>query len=407
MAMQPQNPFMNLPEQGRSGQGTPSRAEPGHERGTGGGRSGGGDQKPPAVNRFTPLHFTGTALQLFGIQFVNILLICLTLGVWIPWARVRKRRFFYNNTRILGEGLHYLASGFDLFKGWLIVTLALAAFYAVPLLGVPFLQEGLSIALLLVYPWAINRSLRFNARNIAWRDVRFDFKGGYFASLWYFFLLPLLGILTFGLLVPLASKGMRDYTARRYSFGAAGFTSDAGLGSYYGAGAKTVLLFLVLALPIAALFMALLAEPVAMMMSGPLSANNPDLQTWLDDPAVQGALYAAPVFMLVLFMVTGSYYRALTRNIMVNGLRLRGGIRFRSNLSGLALGWIMVSNLVLVVISLGLLHPWAQVRRYRYLAETVEIRPISEMQGFVDRQLKAGGSVGDAVGEAGGLEITF
>ena len=397
MAAQPQNPFMNMPPPGQSAVGAPSPVAP---------AAAGGDRRS-LVNRFTPLSFTGTALQLFGVQFVNILLICLTLGLWIPWARVRKRRFFYNNTRILDEGLDYLATGFDIFKGWLIVTLVLVLFYALPLLGVPFLQEGLSLLLLFVYPWAINRSLRFNARNIAWRDVRFDFNGGYFASLWYFFALPLIGILTLGLLVPLASRGMRDYVAARYTFGAAGFTSDTGLGSYYGAGLKTVLLFLVLAVPSAAVFVALLAEPISLILSGTLSANDPNLLILLSDPSLSAILYSVPVVLFFLFVMTGSYYQALTRNIMLDSLRLRGGIRFRSNMSGLVLGWIMLSNLVLVVISLGLLQPWAQVRRYRYLTETIEIRPIAEMQGFIDRQLRAGGSVGDAVGEAGGLEITF
>ena len=402
MTTQPQNPFMNIPASGASGIGaaSPGAASPGAP-------TAGRDVKRSVVNRFTPLAFTGTALQLFGVQFVNILLICLTLGIWIPWARVRKRRFFYSNTRILDEGLDYFASGFDIFKGWLIVTLALALFYAVPLLGVPFLQEGLSLALVLVYPWAINRSLRFNARNIAWRDVRFDFNGGYFASLWYFFLLPLIGFLTLGLMMPLASKGMRDYVAARYTFGSAGFTSDAGLGSYYGAGFKTVLLFLILAVPVAVLCMVMLAGPIAMIMSGSISLNDQGLQVLLADPSLTKILYALPVILILIFMITGSYYQALTRNIMVDGLRLRGGIRFRSSMSGFVLGWIMVSNLFLVVISLGLLQPWAQVRRYRYLTETIEIRPIAEMRGFIDRQLKAGGSVGDAVGEAGGLEITF
>ena len=402
MTTQPQNPFMNIPASGASGIGAPSpgAASPGTP-------AAGGDAKRSVVNRFTPLTFTGTALQLFGVQFVNILLICLTLGIWIPWARVRKRRFFYSNTRILDEGLDYLATGFDIFKGWLVVTLVLLLFYALPLLGVPFLQEALSLMLLFVYPWAINRSLRFNARNIAWRDVRFDFNGGYLASLWYFFLLPLLGLLSLGLLMPLASKGMRDYVAARYSFGSAGFTSDAGLGSYYAAGFKTVLLFLILAVPVVVVGMVLLAGTIAALTSGSISLDDPALQILLADPTLSSLLYAVPVILLVLFMITGSYYQALTRNIMVDGLRLRGGIRFRSNMSGFVLGWIMLSNLFLVVISLGLLQPWAQVRRYRYLTQTIEIRPIAEMRGFIDRQLKAGGSVGDAVGEAGGLEITF
>lgn len=404
MTTQPQNPFMNVPASGASGIGAPS---PGGGAASPGAPAAGGTGTRSVVNRFTPLAFSGTALQLFGVQFVNILLICLTLGIWIPWARVRKRRFFYSNTRILDEGLDYLASGFDIFKGWMVVTLVLALFYALPLLGVPFLQEGLSLALILVYPWAINRSLRFNARNIAWRDVRFDFNGGYFASLWYFFLLPLIGILTVGLLMPLASKGMRDYVATRYTFGSAGFTSDAGLGSYYGAGFKTVLMLLILLVPVVVACMVALGGFITTLMSGPVGLNDPAFQILLADPSLSMTLYAIPVIMIFIFMLTASYYQALTRNIMLDGLRLRGGIRFRSKMSGFVLGWIILSNLFLVVLSLGLLHPWAQVRRYRYLTETIEIRPIAEMRGFIDRQLKAGGSVGDAVGEAGGLEISF
>ena len=166
------------------------------------------------MTRFTPLTFSGTGLQLFGIQILNMFLTMLTLGLWTPWARVRKRRFFYSNTRILDEGLDYLATGFDIFKGWMIVTLIFAIYVIPILLPVPFLEYLLVLVLLFVYPWALNRSFRFNARNIVWRDVRFDFNGSYLGSLWYFFILPLIGLLSVGLLMPLASKAMRDYVAR-------------------------------------------------------------------------------------------------------------------------------------------------------------------------------------------------
>ena len=109
----------------------------------------------------------------------------------------------------------------------------------------------------------------------------------------------------------------------------------------------------------------------------------------------------------MIFLSVGGFYRALTRNIMVNALRLQGGVRFRSQISGLALAWIIVSNLILSVITIGLLVPWAQVRQYRYLAQNTEIRPIADMQRFLDRQVQAGSSIGDAIGEAGGLEISF
>lgn len=397
MSSQPQNPFANLPASGQPGLGQPAAQFDGGGKGAGGRKS--------AVNRFTPMEFSGTGLQLFGVQLVNILLTCLTLGIWIPWARVRKRRFFYNNTRIFDEGLDYLATGFDIFKGWLVVTLILVAYYALPFLGVPFLQEGLSLLLVFIYPWAINRTLRFNARSIAWRDVRFDFKGSYLGSLWYFFILPILGILTIGLLIPLASKSMRDYVAHNYSFGAAGFYCDASLGSYYGAGFKALLLFLVLFVPFAMLVMVPLAGPLLAQFGGGITEEG--LSVLLEDAGLQTILYALPVALFFIFMITGSYYRALTRNIMVNALRLQGGVRFRSDVSGLVLAWIMVSNLFLVVLSLGLLQPWTQVRQYRYLTEQTEVRPVADMRGFIDKQLRAGGSIGDAVGEAGNLEISF
>ena len=111
--------------------------------------------------------------------------------------------------------------------------------------------------------------------------------------------------------------------------------------------------------------------------------------------------------LFLVFVLTGGFYRALSRNIMVNALRLQGGVRFRSQISGMGLAWIIVSNLVLSIVTLGLLVPWAQVRQYRYLARNTEIRPIADMQGFIDRQVQAGSSIGDAIGEAGGLEINF
>ena len=394
MTGQPQNPFANLPMSGQpqfGGQG-------------GGGSTASASGERRVVNRFTPLEFSGTGMQLFGIQLVNILLIAITLGIWIPWARVRKRRFFYNNTRILDEGLDYLATGFDIFKGWLIVTVILVLFYALPMLGIPFLQGGFSLLLVFVYPWALNQSLRFNARNLAWRDVRFDFKGSYLGAFWNFFIFPLIGILSLGLLIPMASRSMRDYIASNYSFGNARFFSESTLGAYYGAGYKTFLLFLVLAIPIIAIGILPLLGPILALRDG---AAVKDAVGALDEASLAMLQYGLPVLLFILFAITGSYYRALTRNIMVGSLRLQSGIRFRSLVSGFVLAWIILSNLFLTIISLGLLHPWAQVRQYRYLTENTEIRPISDLKGFIDRQLRAGHSVGDAIGEAGGVEISF
>ena len=377
MADQPDNPFTTIPKRGSS---EFHKAVTGRR-----------ETQNHAVNRFTPLSFSGTAKQLFGIQFVNILLITLTLGIWIPWARVRRRRFFYNNTRILGDGLDYLATGFQIFKGWALVTVTFLALYALPFTGVPFLQEFFFVVLMFVYPWALNRSLRYNARNIAWRDVRFDFTGSYLGSFWNLFIFPSLGVVTLGLLLPMASKSKRDYIARCYRFGDAKFASDSALSAYYGAGLKTLALILILSIPLI----------VELLLVTNISSNF--------TPILSPLIFENFTFfsVILIFLITTRYYHALTRNIMVRSLRLQGGIRFNSSLSGFRLAWITVSNVVVGVLFLGLLFPWAQVRLYRYLTAKTEIRPVNDMQGFVDKQVDAGHSIGDAIGEADGLDINI
>ena len=114
-----------------------------------------------------------------------------------------------------------------------------------------------------------------------------------------------------------------------------------------------------------------------------------------------------PFALLALFLITTTYYRALTRNIMVGALRLDGGVKFRSTISGSILAWITISNVVLTIVTVGLLWPWAQVRRYRYMTVSTEIRPINDLKGFIDKERAAGNALGDAFGEAGNIDIQF
>ncbi|MDA7599619.1 YjgN family protein [Alphaproteobacteria bacterium] len=408
MSDTPSNPFANLTAPTAGPIGAPS-AISGKNGGGPTGPSGGGDAQRAKINRFTPLEFTGTASQLFGIQMLNLFLIIITLGVWTPWARVRRRRFFFNNTTILGEGIDYTATGFTLFKGWAIVSLLLIAFYTLPFLGVPFAQEGLAVLLLPAYPWVINRSLRFNAQNTAWRDVRFNFKGSYLGSLWYLFLLPIIGVFSLGLLLPLASKAMREYIARNYAFGTASFSSNAGVAAYYGAGVKSVLLFILMSAALFAAIWGVLTGFTDINLTILIEHTGNDNQGNIADgaPISMSIATFVPFALVAMLLITTTYYRALTRNIMVGALRLDGGVKFRSTISGSILAWITISNIVLTIVTVGLLWPWAQVRRHRFMTESTEIRPINDLKGFIDKERAAGNAVGDAFGEAGNIDIQF
>ena len=93
-------------------------------------------------DRFHPLGFSGMATAFFKIHFVNLLLTIITMGFYAPWARVRHRRYFYSNTRIMGEGLDYLARGRDLLLGWCIAVALIIVYNLIPLIDeeIPYLQ---------------------------------------------------------------------------------------------------------------------------------------------------------------------------------------------------------------------------------------------------------------------------
>ena len=390
MPTTPSNPFNKDNDDG-------SRAKQGKEQGAG------------KINRFIPLAFTGTTRQLFGIYFVNILLSLVTLGIWIPWARVRNRRFFYGNTRALDDGFDYLATGFALFKGWILVLIAILIFYIAPYFAsdLPYIQESLSVLFVLIYPWALTKSIYFNARNLAWRDVRFDWKGGYFGATWYFFLFPLIGILSCGLLIPIMSCKARQYIVNNYRFGEAKFEANLEIGAFYGAAIRTIFTFILLITIICIASLGLLFLVFGNQATDSFFDNLMLFITQDADNMKGYLLYFIPILFLASFYATGAFYHAVTRNIMVNSLRLEGMVKFRSELSGSKLAWIIISNSLAIMLSFGLLWPWAQVRRYRYLVESTRLRPSDNIDSVIDTQSQAGHSIGDAASDAGGIELQF
>lgn len=54
-----------------------------------------------------PIEFTATGSEYFRIWIVNLLLILVTLGIYLPWAKVRKLKYFYSNTWVDGDALDF------------------------------------------------------------------------------------------------------------------------------------------------------------------------------------------------------------------------------------------------------------------------------------------------------------
>jgi uncharacterized membrane protein YjgN (DUF898 family) len=128
---------------------------------------------PSSRERF---RFSGRAGEYFGIWIVNLLLTLVTVGLYSPWAKVRRKRYFYGNTWLADGNFEYHGNPIAILKGRLIALVALVAYTAVTHYW-PKMGAALLLAMMPAVPWLIVRSFAFNAVNSSYRNLRFHFDG--------------------------------------------------------------------------------------------------------------------------------------------------------------------------------------------------------------------------------------
>lgn len=335
-----------------------------------------------AANAFERARFTGTASEYFGIWIVNVLLTIVTLGIYSAWAKVRRNRYFYGNTVLLGRSFEYHATGKQIFIGRLIV---LAFFIAVNILSAihPLFSLVTTILIFIALPWLIMRGIRFNARVTSYRNVRFDFTGtagGAFVSI---LLGSLVAVLSLGLLAPLASRWLNRYIFNNLRYGNRAFHTDPRIGALYGALVVPALMVVV---------GAFLVFGLGSTMVGWLQAYNAGaVRSDLGDALTAFGLYVIFFGIFIVYGLAGLIYRADVHNMVWSSTWVDGGHRLRSDLSPVRYAWIVISNVVVTLLTLGLMRPWAAVREAAYITGHTAIRIEGEI-GEVFTQFQASGA---------------
>ena len=116
------------------------------------------------------IEFKGKAMEYFGIWLANILLTVITIGIFSAWAKVRRLKYFFNNTKILEDSFAYHATGWQILKGRIIALVAILILGA----GSAYIPGFSFISFLIIFfllPFIINSSLKFNARMVSYRNV--------------------------------------------------------------------------------------------------------------------------------------------------------------------------------------------------------------------------------------------
>lgn len=394
-------------------------------------------EHPHALHRL-PVRFVGSGSEYFRIWIVNLLLILVTLGLYYPFAKVRKLRYFHGATEVGGHPLGFHADPWKMLRGYLLVG-AMVALYSVAGQFSPTAGAIAFVIVAAIWPALWHSSLRFRLANTGWRGLRFRFTGGragaYKVMLpwlaigllfivvgfvfapeageappvppapgsppgptqttepdpgdFVFMLLPLLLLLAFPALLWL----LRRYQHDHYALGAERSAFTTRLGSFYGVFAIAALMMLGI--------VAVLGVVAALVM--------PALFGELRRGAGLGSLVlvfllVALAYMVVLALV-GAYVGARLQNLVWNGTRSQH-IGFASRLGVGALARLSVKNWVLIVLTLGLYLPFAAVAMARLKLEAVELEfgldpdALVAVSSHLDES-----AAGDAAGDLFGFDI--
>jgi uncharacterized membrane protein YjgN (DUF898 family) len=289
------------------------------------------------------------------------LLTIVTLGIYSPWAKVRRKQYFYGNTRVNGAGFEYLANPVKILKGRLVVggifIIAGAVSHFFPLIQFLFIPLMGVLA-----PWLITRSLMFNAFNSAWRNIRFGFKASYGQAVKAYVLWPLLMILTLGILSPYVFFRQKKFLVENSSYGKTPFSFSASWRDYYR--------IMMVASLLGMLGVAIIA--LAAVVFAPL------------------AILALPIYLYVY-----AYFAVGTGNLLYNASRL-GPHRLQSTMDVRSFMLLVLTNTLATALTLGFFHPWAKVRTMHYKAQHLTLIAAGDLDTFVAEKQQEVGAIGDA-----------
>ena len=349
-----------------------------------------------------PFEFKGKTAEYFGIWIVNILLTIVTLGIYTAWAKVRTRRYLYQNTVVAGSNFDYLANPIAILKGWLLAIGALIV-YQLAITWVPASQFVFIILFLLALPWLVVRAMIFKTRNTAYRNIRFSFEPAYGEAVRVFGGYLVLVPLTLGLIYPYAVFRQKRFLVDRSGYGSASFSFHGKVGEFYKIYLAVAALVLVLGVLASTTVMPELRDVIHQIQSSQAAQAAPSPDTIKRLFTLE---YIILGIYLVGYLLGYSYLHARVTNAIWNNAELDGN-RFRSSMRARDLIWLYVSNLVAAVCSVGLLVPWARIRLARYRMSRLALLPLAGIESFVAKAQTDVGAGGEEISDVFDIDIGF
>ncbi len=349
------------------------------------------------------LSFHGTLGRYWRIHCLGLLLSILTLGLYSPWAKMRRHRYLLGNTKLIGSSFEFDATPWSILVSRIIVVaVLLLAALANSYVQVPLdvhLNMGMGTLLVaILFPLAMARGRAFHARHTLWRGVRFKYAGGYLQL-----------AANYGLsYVPLLIFGLFNLQLMRMGHG-------RDIGHMEAAHASAVNYVAALALYLAFAWPALVYWRHRILL-GCLSFGALRLR-YKANLAAYYAIYVSAVALLALlfmaavrasvsdeslywivpsaaFALAAIYSIPITK-LFWSSIEISDGSRIASRVTLHGLFEVYLTNALTIILSFGLLLPMAIARNWRYIAANVAIVPGSMLGSVLASQSEAASALGE------------
>jgi len=335
--------------------------------------------------------FTGTGGEYFRIWIVNLFLTIITLGIYSAWAKVRRNQFFYQNTLLNQSSFDYHGSPIAILKGR-ILAVVMIALYQIMMKVDPKIGLIIFLLIMVAMPWLLMKSFRFRLLNTSYRGLHFGFVGTAGQAYKNFLLWPVISTFTLYLLWPVAHQRIKKYQVGNSRYGQTMFSFGATAGGFYKIYIMPLLMMLGL---IAAIFM------VAFSFAMKQKAGVP-----LDPKMLMSSIMIIYAGFIILAVMVTPYFLARLQNLVWNNTRL-GEHQFESTVRARGLMWIFFTNLLGIVLTLGLFKPFADVRLARYRVENMAMQPSGDVEAFIASETQQVGAFGTEAAEFLDMDISF
>jgi uncharacterized membrane protein YjgN (DUF898 family) len=349
------------------------------------------------------VNFSGRTGEYFQIWLVNTALTLASVGLYMPWARVRTRRYFLGQIRLQESGLDYQANPRAMFFGWVVIGLGftlLSSFGDLLTMGltsavqlwvkgswiVPLLSAGVVGVILLIQlvtlSWLLVQSLRYNSSMTSYRNLRFGFgnveaRFNLCKEMVILLLLRFLVPISLGLLQPYAAWRWRRFLIRHRRFGTTPFAFTAKPSDFR----RLHLRALPLLLPAIASIATLLLS-VALAINKVISTPGVTAPSLIPSVILTVIAIAMAIASIPLLLIWSCWLEARAASLSWRCTHL-GELRFACAWRARDLIRLRLLHGLALVFSLGLAWPWVRIRETRYRLQRISVSPAKALDGFL------------------------